>query len=260
MKNLKYTLSALAFAFIANTATAQNKVGIETNDPQSTLDVNGNVRVSNIAPDASTSGAVKNFPTILVEPDGKVVKSNQNKKLINLITLRVDMKGCNDWLDKLDTKIPVDQYNIFISRAYFEGSKFTEKEALGEDGRAYEYGVSLIPDPGFRPKISELRASQPFVRPNNGGSTWTISADYPDGTPKCFSTEGTYYWVIDLIVVGKGFMGEEKRIDIYTKGLPFVVNYDYGYLDFDTNSGHTGKATADPIRSTPGNLVPITLP
>ncbi|SDE42923.1 hypothetical protein SAMN05421544_10926 [Riemerella columbipharyngis] len=49
----------------------------------------------------------------MIEPDGKISRSSDSNKLVYLLTIQVDTKGCWDYSKVLYIKDYISDYNIF---------------------------------------------------------------------------------------------------------------------------------------------------
>jgi len=173
MVKIKLVLGFLCF--ISLNCLAQ--VGINTDTPSATLDVNGNVKVRNIS---TVTGAGANLSDLVIDKATKEIKmlqsSSGNTFAMNYITYHLNNTD-KDYVKNFDTRIPTSDYTLVIV-----GNHFTKSLKMAS-------GLSY---PGV--------FSPANVYSFGEGGTWRISADYHDGGTQ---DEQNGDWAVYCLVINR---------------------------------------------------------
>lgn len=168
----------LSLASLVITALTYSQVGVNTDTPQATLDVNGNV----IVQEAKTVGDTEPYSLVVRSTSNgelKIVdKPTEPTKPFTLIKYEISNPE-GDWLRDLNTNIPVDQYTLTIINTQFldtKGAAFGRISLGNKDGKTYV----------ITPKVELFKHD----------GKWRIKADYDSAN----TIGGTGYWEITVLV------------------------------------------------------------
>ncbi|SZD71286.1 Uncharacterised protein [Candidatus Ornithobacterium hominis] len=170
--------------FGAGTLSLQAQVGINTEDPKATLDVQGNVIVGETSYTESKHGhsvVVRDNSTGELKVVGNAGQNNSAP--INLITFKLkNVKG--DWVANYYTGIDSSKFTVVVTEA-----RFYIREGEGT--------VELSPGSG-----RVVRYNPEHVYATIEQNQWTLHADFLGGTP--ISGNGT--WEITCLVINNSLI------------------------------------------------------
>lgn len=199
--------------------TAQQRVGVNTENPEATLHVakspqsDGNMRVRDVKIDGKEP--------LVWNPQTKEVGvgSSETNKPLYLLKYKIKCNESQDLVADFDTKIPADKYYVFITRA--------EAHLSNEPGNATYFN---IPNKSINTGMSHVRYSNnkelvkslnPFqkVKVFVKDGTWRITANYLGSNPQSYYN-AYLYWNFDLFVVNKRITNGlgSKEIDASANG------------------------------------------
>ena len=180
---------------ILNNLTAQ--VGINTNSPRATLDVNGDIVVNELIFPKNLEAITPDINDVYYllvqsqEGDKNIrllnVNDSKNPGIAALVTLKLkDPKG--DWIESFNTKIDATKYALVVLSGYYTVDVGSEN-------------INALPGIGA------------FVK--NG--TWHINADYPALDRTNTTTENA--WIISCSIFHKNYVKilPEQTIDMDQK-------------------------------------------
>ncbi len=170
--------------------TADGKIGIHTSNPQKQLEVTGETQLNNQvflgntpkAPDDGISQLVKDNKTGQVY---YVSSSTGNTKTFNYLTYSVSNLETGDWINDLDTQIPVNEYTLIVVGSTFE----TEPSGKG-------LRPSTSSDGTYNPQ--SVYAFKKGQVTGNPLKTWHLNADFIGGVTASLKS-GT--WQINCIAI-----------------------------------------------------------
>lgn len=182
---------------------ANNRIGLGTATPTSTLDVQGDARISTMSPlNATSSPLYWNATTGALE-------AASTKKPFN--TYRYTITLNSDWISDLNTNISTTNYTLIITAAYFRlpggagstntmvgGVAFNNKSIANVNG-------ALSSAANAQTQLSKLTISDKNVYAYQSGGTWRINADYPDAAPVNPAGQ-TYEWIFDVLVINNSMV------------------------------------------------------
>lgn len=208
------------------------KVGIVTDNPKATLDVNGYARVSEMEEVSSLVGyqyVRRNTQTgeLIESSDASFKPFTALKYKITPYRNASDSKK-RDLVYKFDTKIPVQKYHLVISNAILKKRS---------TGRA---------DVGITHELTGGHNGNPFLLTKvyaNEGSTYKISMDYINAAPQ---TQDELYWEVSVILFNK-----EMVDDIYDQN-PENMRGNTGSYRYDQRNPPYLKAGSDGVVPSPG--------
>ncbi|WP_312172971.1 hypothetical protein [Chryseobacterium sp.] len=153
---------------------ANDRVGVGTTSPTTTLDVNGNVRIGTAVSSAGGTGVAT---LVRDNTTGEVkVVSSSSGNTANITYVRYVLSNVNqDWVSNFNTNIPTSQYTVVVVGSSFSLTSISS-------------GGSGI----YNPLI--LQAYQ-------SGGTWRLEADYLGGTTTSNGTWTIYCLVINNSIV-----------------------------------------------------------
>ena len=218
---IKYIIPILLWATGLN---AQKKVGINTENPQQTLDINGTLRIES-PKDLTNQSDVEIIPIGVDSKTKQVIPiADENFtpfKVVNY-SFKVEKTGVDlnnpnatineDWVNDIDLKVPIDKYTMIITQVSFVNAT-TDSPVLVPiigysrlRGAAKTVGLNtlynaqlgdrgFIDDTNGEKYSGYMLAGQPQVMlyPNSTSDTWRFYADYPNVAPVSllFEDEGT---------------------------------------------------------------------
>ncbi|WP_148285333.1 hypothetical protein [Flavobacterium sp. B17] len=153
---------------------ANNRVGIGTSSPSTTLDVNGNMRIAT----ASSSSSSSNVATLVRDNTTGEIKiaSSSTGNTANMTYIKYNLSNVNkDWIGNFNTNIPSSQYTVVIV-----GSTFNQQALSSAVGGSY----------------NPLN-----VAAYDSSGTWRIYADYNGGDTANNGTWTIYCLVINNSVI-----------------------------------------------------------
>ncbi|SIT03023.1 hypothetical protein SAMN05421786_104159 [Chryseobacterium ureilyticum] len=176
---------------------ANNRVGIGTTTPTTTLDVQGNVRVATMPNQSAGATPVYWNPT-----SGNLEALTGTQKLFNSYRYTINLTN-SDWVSSLDTNIPINNYTVIVTAANFSASADGATNGVGINTSSIE---STLPSTTFNSNpsvykndIKDLVISDKQVSADkSNGTTWVLKADYPSTGPV---VNGSYMWTIDVLVI-----------------------------------------------------------
>jgi hypothetical protein len=157
-----------------NVDAVNNRVGIGTNSPSTTLDVNGNMRIAT----ASSSSSSSNVATLVRDnATGEIkIASSSTGNTANMTYIKYNLSNVNkDWISNFNTNIPSTQYTVVIV-----GSTFNQQALSSANGGSY----------------NPLN-----VAAYDSAGTWRIYADYNGGDTANNGTWTIYCLVINNSVI-----------------------------------------------------------
>ena len=208
---IKYIIPILLWATGLN---AQKKVGINTENPQQTLDINGTLRIES-PKDLTNQSDVEIIPIGVDSKTKQVIPiADENYtpfKVVNY-SFKVEKTGVDlnnpnatineDWVNDIDLKVPIDKYTMIITQVSFVNATTNSPvlvPIIGYSrlrGAAKTVGLNTLynaqlGDRGFIDDINGekysgyMLAGQPQVMlyPNSTSGTWRFYADYPNVAP-----------------------------------------------------------------------------
>lgn len=209
MKIKKYIFiaSVLTFSFISAQSTdPENKrVGINTENPLRTLDVNGTISVSDLP--LKEEGVI---PLGLASNDQQVMKAFESDgvgKPFRIVNFKIKLNTpSQDWINAIDLKIPTDKYTLFLMSSSLVDTSDVDSRGnfssvflnlLGIDelysknhdpelyfGQYASRGVvevikkSINYSDSYTGKVA-VGAKQVYLYPYTTTKTWKLYADYP---------------------------------------------------------------------------------
>ena len=208
---IKYIIPILLWATGLN---AQKKVGINTENPQQTLDINGTLRIES-PKDLTNQSDVEIIPIGVDSKTKQVIPiADENYtpfKVVNysfkVEKTRVDLNNPNatineDWVNDIDLKVPIDKYTMIITQVSFVNAMTNSpvlvpiigysrlRGAAKTVGLNTLYNAQLgdrgfIDDTNGEKYSGYMLAGQPQVMlyPNSTSGTWRFYADYPNVAP-----------------------------------------------------------------------------
>lgn len=193
---------------------AQKKVGINTENPQQTLDINGTLRIES-PKDLTNQSDVEIIPIGVDSKTKQVIPiADENYtpfKVVNY-SFKVEKTGVDlnnpnatineDWVNDIDLKVPIDKYTMIITQVSFVNAT-TDSPVLVPiigysrlRGAAKTVGLNtlynaqlgdrgFIDDTNGEKYSGYMLAGQPQVMlyPNSTSGTWRFYADYPNVAP-----------------------------------------------------------------------------
>lgn len=208
---IKYIIPILLWATGLN---AQKKVGINTENPQQTLDINGTLRIES-PKDLTNQSDVEIIPIGVDSKTKQVIPiADENYtpfKVVNY-SFKVEKTGVDlnnpnatineDWVNDIDLKVPIDKYTMIITQVSFVNAT-TDSPILVPiigysrlRGAAKTVGLNtlynaqlgdrgFIDDTNGEKYSGYMLAGQPQVMlyPNSTSGTWRFYADYPNVAP-----------------------------------------------------------------------------
>lgn len=208
---IKYIIPILLWATGLN---AQKKVGINTENPQQTLDINGTLRIES-PKDLTNQSDVEIIPIGVDSKTKQVIPiADENYtpfKVVNY-SFKVEKTGVDlnnpnatineDWVNDIDLKVPIDKYTIIITQVSFVNATTNSpvlvpiigysrlRGAAKTVGLNTLYNAQLgdrgfIDDTNGEKYSGYMLAGQPQVMlyPNSTSGTWRFYADYPNVAP-----------------------------------------------------------------------------
>lgn len=208
---IKYIIPILLWATGLN---AQKKVGINTENPQQTLDINGTLRIES-PKDLTNQSDVEIIPIGVDSKTKQVIPiADENYtpfKVVNY-SFKVEKTGVDlnnpnatineDWVDDIDLKVPIDKYTMIITQVSFVNATTNSpvlvpiigysrlRGAAKTVGLNTLYNAQLgdrgfIDDTNGEKYSGYMLAGQPQVMlyPNSTSGTWRFYADYPNVAP-----------------------------------------------------------------------------
>ena len=208
---IKYIIPILLWATGLN---AQKKVGINTENPQQTLDINRTLRIES-PKDLTNQSDVEIIPIGVDSKTKQVIPiADENYtpfKVVNY-SFKVEKTGMDlnnpnatineDWVNDIDLKVPIDKYTMIITQVSFVNAT-TDSPVLVPiigysrlRGAAKTVGLNtlynaqlgdrgFIDDTNGEKYSGYMLAGQPQVMlyPNSTSGTWRFYADYPNVAP-----------------------------------------------------------------------------
>lgn len=208
---IKYIIPILLWATGLN---AQKKVGINTENPQQTLDINGTLRIES-PKDLTNQSDVEIIPIGVDSKTKQVIPiADENYtpfKVVNY-SFKVEKTGVDlnnpnatineDWVNDIDLKVPIDKYTMIITQVSFVNATTNSpvlvpiigysrlRGAANTVGLNTLYNAQLgdrgfIDDTNGEKYSGYMLAGQPQVMlyPNSTSGTWRFYADYPNVAP-----------------------------------------------------------------------------
>ena len=208
---IKYIIPILLWATGLN---AQKKVGINTENPQQTLDINGTLRIES-PKDLTNQSDVEIIPIGVDSKTKQVIPiADENYtpfKVVNY-SFKVEKTGVDlnnpnatineDWVNDIDLKVPIDKYTMIITQVSFVNATTYSpvlvpiigysrlRGAAKTVGLNTLYNAQLgdrgfIDDTNGEKYSGYMLAGQPQVMlyPNSTSGTWRFYADYPNVAP-----------------------------------------------------------------------------
>lgn len=208
---IKYIIPILLWATGLN---AQKKVGINTENPQQTLDINGTLRIES-PKDLTNQSDVEIIPIGVDSKTKQVIPiADENYtpfKVVNY-SFKVEKTGVDlnnpnatineDWVNDIDLKVPIDKYTMIITQVSFVNATTNSpvlvpiigysrlRGAAKTVGLNTLYNAQLgdrgfIDDTNGEKYSGYMIAGQPQVMlyPNSTSGTWRFYADYPNVAP-----------------------------------------------------------------------------
>lgn len=208
---IKYIIPILLWATGLN---AQKKVGINTENPQQTLDINGTLRIES-PKDLTNQSDVEIIPIGVDSKTKQVIPiADENYtpfKVVNY-SFKVEKTGVDlnnpnatineDWVNDIDLKVPIDKYTMIITQVSFVNATTNSpvlvpiigysrlRGAAKTVGLNTLYNAQLgdrgfIDDTNGEKYSGYMLAGQPQVMlyPNSTSGTWRFYADYPNVAP-----------------------------------------------------------------------------
>ena len=208
---IKYIIPILLWATGLN---AQKKVGINTENPQQTLDINGTLRIES-PKDLTNQSDVEIIPIGVDSKTKQVIPiADENYtpfKVVNY-SFKVEKTGVDlnnpnatineDWVNDIDLKVPIDKYTMIITQVSFVNATTNSpvlvpiigysklRGATKTVGLNTLYNAQLV-DRGFIDDTNGEKYSgymlsgqpQVMLYPNSTSGTWRFYADYPNVAP-----------------------------------------------------------------------------
>ncbi|MEO4006671.1 hypothetical protein [Flavobacterium sp. CAU 1735] len=180
MVKLKLSINFLFFLSL----TCFSQVGINTDTPEATLDINGNLKISNVRTVSSGS----NVSSLVIDKNTKEVKvmSLGNETPIKFLTYQLHSVD-GDLVKNFNTNIGTSEFSLIVTgSSYDSGWLYTHEKSVYGPKNVYAY---------------------------KEGGTWRLYADY-------FSAyNGTDSgWVIYCLVINKGVVNELPTISVQMNG------------------------------------------
>lgn len=208
---IKYIIPILLWATGLN---AQKKVGINTENPQQTLDINGTLRIES-PKDLTNQSDVEIIPIGVDSKTKQVIPiADENYtpfKVVNY-SFKVEKTGVDlnnpnatineDWVNDIDLKVPTDKYTMIITQVSFVNATTDSPVLVPIIGYSRLRGAAktvelntlynaqlgdrgFIDDTNGEKYSGYMLAGQPQVMlyPNSTSGTWRFYADYPNVAP-----------------------------------------------------------------------------
>lgn len=178
--------------FGAGTLSLQAQVGINTEDPKATLDVQGNVIVGETSfTDSGYSVVVRDNSTGELKRVGNAGQNNSAP--INLITFKLQ-NVAGDWVQNYYTGIDSSKFTVVVTEARFY---------IREGEAAVELFVGDKSKANYNPE--HVYAT---IKQRNNKNQWTLHADFVGGGPDK-NARGT--WEITCLVINNSLV---KVLDV----------------------------------------------
>lgn len=187
--------------FGAGTLSLQAQVGINTEDPKATLDVQGNVIVGETSfTDSGYSVVVRDNSSGELKVVGNAGQNNSAP--INLITFK--LRNVNrDWVQNYYTGIDSNKFTVVVTEA-----RFYIKEGEGT--------VELSPGSGSVVRYNPEHVYATTEQKNNKNQ-WTLHADFLGGTPR----GGNGTWEITCLVINNSLVKVLQNVTSDFGGKPY---------------------------------------
>lgn len=197
MKTLFFLPAALLLAAVS--ATAQQRVGINTDQPEAELHVNGSMKFSgmHVKNGFGKLGASENYSFLIKDPNNKITSYNQTflpqaPAPLNLIQYKI---ACHpndkDWVNSYDTKINSDKFLVIIA-----SFGFTQPIRATNTNQASE---KMTPVPQIYAYYG-----------NAANDTWKFKADYDSFRPLATAPAGE--WTVNLLVFDREYATETTKV------------------------------------------------
>lgn len=187
--------------FGAGTLSLQAQVGINTEDPKATLDVQGNVIVGETSfTDSGYSVVVRDNSTGELKRVGNAGQNNSAP--INLITFKLQ-NVAGDWVKNYYTGIDPSKYTVVVTEARF----YTDERGT----------VQLFPGDTSNAKYNPEHVYATIEQGNNKKNQWTLHADFVGGGPNK-NARGT--WEITCLVINNSLVKVLKNVEYNFGGRP----------------------------------------
>ncbi|MRJ11669.1 hypothetical protein EDL98_11410 [Ornithobacterium rhinotracheale] len=227
---------------------AQSNVGVNTETPQASLEVNGNVTL-NVA---NAAGTTETYDLLIDKNTRRLAVVNKKAVPFNSIQYKVITTIGDDWVYSANTGVPASKYTALLTASYF-GNFYRENFYIQNPknwATDVVYGIRHIE--GDRNKnVSETTS----IDVGSDGN-WYISADYDGADPyiggnqpnvwdsaKYDQARSSFYWTFDVLFVDNNFIKDLGEIT----DISMTVN-NSGIGSWDTANG------ANPIEYLKGKL------
>lgn len=194
--------------------TAQQRVGVNTENPEATLHVakspqsDGNMRIRNTSVFGGT-------PLVWNAESKSVGQSADEKhKPFYLLKYQIECEESQDFVEDFDTKIPADKYYVFVARAEPHlSNEPSSPDYFNTPTTSIYTGISHVRNSGN--DLNPVKKVKAFIKDN----TWHLTADYLGGNPQSYYN-AYLYWNFDLFVVNKRITNGlgSKEIDASANG------------------------------------------
>lgn len=187
----KYTLP-LIFA-IGSMLFAQSKVGVGTDSPKATLDIEGDLKIETLN-DASTEAE----PLYRNDSGDQIImKGGENKVFVPLKYIFYMDDRDADWLNGFNTGIKTSEYNLILG-----SSLLTYQRIRNDKEEEVPASIYLVSEGGTSPLLASVK--QAYVEGKDG--YWWIYADFSGARPykgdaQLISGKALFTWEIQVLAI-----------------------------------------------------------
>lgn len=226
----------IAFVSLILSVKFMAQVGIMTQKPEATLDVNGNVTLEETP--VLSSDETTTYRLLINNANRRLSTLKGTNKVYSNVSYTITTQDNSDWVAEANTGVPTSQYTGILLSAYFGNSVYDEKNP--KDGN-YQYGIKHY---SYGNDTLGNVAQTAEIKSKNG--YWYLSADY-DGVDPYFgyvsgneakSKEGQqgFYWKFDVLFINNGFIDDlgtyEDSVDGSTASGSFAEAGSTNLLEY----------------------------
>lgn len=199
---MSFIVILICFCFVVQ--AQEKRVGINTDLPKQTLDINGTLSIETLG-EYTTAGV----PILWNKSTKQVLASGTSThKPFNKITYTITCTSGEDWIGNFDTKIDANKYVVIITNTILlppDGLNNGEYWGMGH----IRQGQANVPSFGYRNAVLQAYS---FVQSSTSGTnTWRLNVDYPSAAPWLENENYTplnrrFKWQVELLVIAKPYI------------------------------------------------------